>query len=93
MAYRVYIVRCADGSYYVGHTDDLECRMLRHNDGRGPAYTRARRPVTLVYSETLASEALAVAREQQLKHWSGTKKKALIAGNKTLLRRLSRSRD
>jgi len=93
ISYHVYIPRCSDGSYYVGHTDDLETRVRRHNDGCGPAYARARRPVMLAYSERHATEASAVAREGQLKHWSRTKKKALVSGRKALLRQLSQSRD
>jgi predicted GIY-YIG superfamily endonuclease len=93
MSYRVYILRCSDGTYYVGHTDDLEARVRRHNDGRGPAYTRARRPVTLVHSEAFATEALAVTRERQLKNWSPAKKEALVRGDRALLRQLSQSRD
>jgi len=93
MGYHVYIVMCSDGSYYVGHTDDLASRMRRHNEGRGPAYTRTRRPVTLLYSEACASEACAAARERQLKNWSAAKKEALVRGDRALLRRLSQSRD
>ncbi len=93
ITYHVYILRCSDGTYYVGHTDDLEARVRRHNDGRGAGYTRARRPVSLVCSEAFPTEALAVARECQLKNWSQAKKEALIAGNKRVLRRLGRSRD
>jgi len=93
VSYHVYIIRCSDGSYYVGHTDDLKCRLRRHNDGRGPAYTRARRPVTLVYSEPFADEASAMGRERQLKRWSHAKRQALISGSKATLRRLSRSQD
>jgi predicted GIY-YIG superfamily endonuclease len=47
----VYIVRCADDSLYVGETDDLDLRLLRHNEGRASAFTAHRRPVVLAYSE------------------------------------------
>jgi len=55
--YSVYILRCSDGSLYIGHTKNLGVRVKEHNDGRGAAYTFKRRPVSLVYSETFHSEA------------------------------------
>ena len=90
-AFYVYILRCADGSYYVGHTDDVRSRITTHNDGRGAAWTARRRPVKLVYCEPCADEKQAVVRERQIKGWSGAKKKALVAGDLAALRRLSRS--
>jgi predicted GIY-YIG superfamily endonuclease len=66
----IYILRCGDGSLYVGHTSDIEGRERAHNEGRGGSYTAARRPVTLVYSESLPSLEAARAREAQLKRWS-----------------------
>ena len=88
----VYILRCADGSLYVGHTSDLETRERTHNEGRGGAFTAKRRPVTLVYSESFPSFDAARAREAQLKRWSAQKKEALARGDLTELRRLSRRR-
>ena len=93
MRYRVYILRCSDGSYYVGRTDDLEARIRCHGEGHGPVYTRVRLPVTLAYSEGFPTLRLAMARERQLKRWSHRKKSALVKGDKSLLRDLSRSRD
>ena len=89
----VYILRCADGSYYVRVTRDVAERVTAHNDGRGAAYTYKRRPVELVCWEPQPSEAEAVARERQLKGWSRAKKEALIDGNARRLRALSRSRE
>jgi predicted GIY-YIG superfamily endonuclease len=86
----VYILRCADGTFYVGHTEDVGSREKTHNDGFGSQYTAARRPVQVVYSEDCASLSAAVSRERPLKRWSAKKKEALIAGNLTSLRRLSR---
>jgi predicted GIY-YIG superfamily endonuclease len=88
----VYILRCADGSLYVGHTSDLETRERTHNEGRGGSFTAKRRPVTLLYSESLPSLAAARAREAQLKRWSALKKEALIRGDLARLHRLSRRR-
>ena len=82
MAY-AYMVRCADGSYYVGSTPDLERRLWEHNEGLGSRYTRrpGRRPVTLVWSHEYDSIADAFAFEKQLQGWSRAKREALIAGD------------
>jgi predicted GIY-YIG superfamily endonuclease len=85
----VYILRCADGSLYIGHTDDLAMRVARHNAGSADcSFTRKRRPVRLVYSEPFASREAAVSRERQLKRWTRAKKDALISGDTPLLKRL-----
>ena len=86
----VYIVRCADSTLYVGHTEDLASREQTHNAGRGAKYTATRRPVRIVYAEEHASVASAIARERQLKRWSAKKKEALIVGNRAALRSLGR---
>ena len=90
-AYFVYILRCADGSYYVGHATDVPERVNLHNAGRAAAWTATRRPITLAYSEPAASLAAAMRRERQLKGWTRAKKEALIRGNKVELQRLSRA--
>ena len=91
MPFHVYIVRCNDASYYVGHTDDLEKRLADHNSGGLSAYIRKRRPVKLVFAEEFQTREEALARERQLQGWSRVKKEALIAGNWERLRLLSRS--
>jgi predicted GIY-YIG superfamily endonuclease len=88
MSRQVYILRCADDALYVGETDDLELRLVRHNDGRASRYTAVRRLVTLVYSEVHTTRAAALKRERQLKGWTRAKKEALIAGDVQLLKRL-----
>jgi predicted GIY-YIG superfamily endonuclease len=88
----VYIARCADDSLYVGVTTDLDYRLRVHNEGRCGAYTRNRRPVTLVYAERHDSFEAAFAREHQLKGWTRQKKEALIAGDASRLKQLSRRR-
>ena len=90
MVHYVYILRCADGSFYVGSTDNLQARLKAHNNGRGSAYTFKHRPVRLVYSETFQSETDALNRERQVKRWSHGKKEALILGNRARLKHLSR---
>ena len=88
----IYILLCSDGSYYVGHTEDLEQRLAAHNAGKGAIYTSLRRPVSLVYSETCESKAAAVARAIQIKKWSRAKKQSLIAGDKAGLHILAKRR-
>ena len=88
----VYILRCADNTLYVGHTTDLASREDCHNRGVAVAYTAARRPVRIVYSETHDSLEAAVRRERQLKRWSAQKKEALIADDVLALKALSRRR-
>ena len=86
----LYVPRCADGSYYVGHTDDLEKRIFQHETGELCGYTSRRRPVTLLYACEFATRAEALQRELQLKGWSRAKKEALIREDWSELRRLSR---
>jgi predicted GIY-YIG superfamily endonuclease len=84
----VYILRCCDASLYIGETDDIEHRVGRHQEGRACAYTAARLPVKLVYTEELANHLAARRREHQLKGWTRRKKEALVAGDLPLLKRL-----
>lgn len=81
MDFYLYILRCADGSYYTGHTDDLEKRLAEHQAGLLPGYTHERRPVSLVYSATFQTREDALAAEFQVKRWSRRKKEALIRGD------------
>ncbi len=88
----VYILRCADRTLYVGQTQNLEARERSHNHGTGSAYTSKRCPVRVVYWEEFAELSKAIHRERQLKRWSGKKKEALIAGDRVLLKQLSKRR-
>lgn len=92
MPFHVYILRCADGSLYIGHTSNLADRERRHNDGRGRGFTAARRPVRIIYAEAHPSRTAAVQRERQLKRWSAEKKVALAAGDVSKLKLLSKRR-
>jgi predicted GIY-YIG superfamily endonuclease len=89
----VYILRCADDSFYVGSAQDLNSRVKAHNDGRGAAYTFKHRPVHLVYSEVFDSEIVTVTRERQLKRWSHEKKRALVEANVERLKHVSKHRS
>ena len=76
----VYLVRCRDGSLYVGICRDLKARIDRHNAGRGAKYTRSRRPVELVYYEWHNSRREALQREAELKKWKKLRKEQLVRG-------------
>jgi putative endonuclease len=87
----VYMLRCADGHYYVGTTrGSLERRVAEHNDGTFGGYTSSRRPVELVYQEVFANITDAIAMERRLKGWSRAKKEALLQGDFRALKRLAR---
>ena len=86
----VYILRCADSSYYTGHTTNLEKRLAEHRSGEIDGYTRHRLPVKLVFTEQMIDKDQAFLAEQQIKKWSRAKKEALIAGEWDLLRWLAK---
>ena len=67
MKWYVYCVRCSDGSWYTGATTDVDRRVREHNAGLGGAYTRAKRPVSLVYRETHPDRRSALRREAEIK--------------------------
>ncbi|MDF3075912.1 MAG: excinuclease subunit [Alphaproteobacteria bacterium] len=94
MSAYVYILRCADGSYYVGSTrTELEIRVGQHSAGTYGGYTKSRRPVVLVWSEEFQQITDAIAFERRLKGWNRAKKKARIAGKYDLLPDLARGRS
>lgn len=76
----VYLVECADGSLYTGISKDVAERVRRHNSGHGARYTRARRPVVLVYSEAVGKHGDALRRECAIRRLSRSQKQALVAG-------------
>ena len=87
----LYILRCADGSYYGGTTrTTLEQRIAEHNRGHFGGYTATRRPVALVCSEWFDQITDAIAAERQIKGWSRAKKGALIRGDFEGLRTLAK---
>jgi predicted GIY-YIG superfamily endonuclease len=90
MSFWVYILRCADDSYYTGHTDNLEQRIAKHEVGEIEGYTSTRLPVTVVFSEEFPTRAEALACEQQIKGWSRKKKEALMRGDWAEVSRLAR---
>ncbi len=91
MTWFVYILHCADDSFYVGHTGSVEKRFARHLAKDGARHTATHPPDRVAYVEECASHAEAVRRERQLKGWRRAKKMALIAGDLATLRQLSQS--
>ncbi len=76
----MYILECADGSYYTGSTTHLELRLAQHQAGEGANHTKKRLPVKLVYFEEYDRIEQAFYREKQVQGWSRKKKEALIKG-------------
>src|SRR5687768_10337245 len=92
MSFHVSLVRCSDGSLYVGHTDDLESRVVMHNSGEISGYTKSRRPVRLLWLADFPTRYEALTAERQLKGWSRAKKLALARNDWEAIKRLARSR-
>jgi len=92
MSFWVYILRCADGSYYTGHTENLEKRLAEHTIGTIPTcYAFKRRPVELVFSQTFPTREEALGTEQQIKGWRRSKKEAMIRNDWSEVSRLAQS--
>ena len=93
MDFYAYLLRCSDGSYYAGHTDDIDLRIGQHQTGALGGYTATRRPVALVWSDSFPDRDQAFWVERKLKGWSRAKKEALIAGDWDRIRALARNRQ
>ena len=76
----VYLVRCNDGSLYAGVATDVTARVAAHNGGRGARYTRARRPVSLVWCEPVGGRGDALKREYAIKHVATHVKRCVASG-------------
>lgn len=88
----VYIVRCFDGSYYTGVTNNLEKRISEHNAGSNPKhYTYKRRPFMLLFSQMFSDPREAIAAEKQIKGWRREKKEALINKDYEILTKLAKT--
>jgi putative endonuclease len=92
MSFWAYMLHCADQSFYVGHTDDLDVRIATHMSGEFGGYTSTRLPLKLVWSDEFPTRYEALAAERQIKGWSKAKKLALIRGDWELISALARSR-
>ncbi len=73
-----YIARCADGTFYTGYTTDPKRREQAHNAGKGAKYTRTRRPVAIIYTESFETKEEAMRREWEIKQLSRTQKETLL---------------
>lgn len=76
--WKVYILRCGDGSLYTGVTTDVAARLEAHRSGRGAKYTRSRLPLELVYTEDCPDKVTAFQREWQIKHLTREEKLKLL---------------
>ena len=88
----VYILKCADDSYYTGHTDNLEHRLGQHQSGTQGGYTASRLPVVLMWSQEFASREEALSAELQIKGWGRAKKEAMMQGEWDTVSQLSRGK-
>ena len=77
-SWKVYMVRCCDGSLYTGITTDVPKRVAAHNSGKGAKYTRSRKPVELVYAEDCGDHSSALKREAAIKALTRDKKLNMI---------------
>jgi predicted GIY-YIG superfamily endonuclease len=93
LTFWIYLLRCADGSYYAGHTDNLENRIGEHSTGTCGGYTASRLPVELVFSQTCPTRIEALSLERQIKGWSRAKKEALIRGDWSEISRLAKGKS
>ena len=87
----MYILRCSNGSYYIGSTNNLDLRLAQHQSGEGANHTKKHGPVELVFFEEFSRIDYAFYREKQIQKWSRAKKEALISGRMEELVRLSKS--
>ncbi|PTQ87938.1 GIY-YIG nuclease family protein [Agitococcus lubricus] len=89
----LYILQCADGSYYTGSTTNIQLRLWQHQQGEGAKHTAKRLPVKLVYTEEFDRIDAAFYREKQVQGWSRKKKEALIVGKFNQLPSLSQCQN
>jgi predicted GIY-YIG superfamily endonuclease len=92
MGFWVYILECADGSFFTGHTEDLEIRLAQHASRKTLGYTASRLPVSLIFSQEYPTREEAIASERQIKGWSRKKKEAMIRGDWDEVARLAKGK-
>jgi putative endonuclease len=76
--HHVYVLECADGTFYTGYTTDVERRVAEHDAGDGAKYTRGRTPVELVHVESFETQSAAMSREYEVKQLSRPEKERLV---------------
>ena len=77
--HHIYIAECCDGTYYTGYAVNVKSRIKAHNNGKGAKYTRARRPVTLKYTESFDTKSEALKREYAIKQLTRVQKEELMS--------------
>ena len=92
MAFRAYMLRCSDGTYHVGQTDQLKLRIGQHRNGSIESYTQKRRPEALVWGQDFPSRLEALEAERRIKGWSRAKE-ALIVGDRQRVSQRARNRQ
>ena len=85
----MYMLECNDGSYYIGHTDDIDRRIIEHTQGKVSGYTKIRLPIKVVYVQDFGTRDEALIAERQIKGWSRKKKEALIKNDWEMIKKLS----
>ncbi|MBL4670107.1 MAG: GIY-YIG nuclease family protein [Flavobacteriales bacterium] len=91
--YFVYILKCSDGTYYTGITNDVDRRLREHESGEDKkSYTYSRRPIKLVFYADFSNVEYAIEKEKQIKKWSKRKKEALINDDFELLPNLAKKK-
>lgn len=89
----VYILKCKDNSYYVGHTDDIEQRIAQHKSKSYPdCYTKTRLPIEVVFIQQFPTREESIVAEQKIKKWTRNKKEALINNNWDKIKELSKKK-
>ena len=78
-----YMLKCKDGTYYIGYTNDLEKRVKAHNEGKGAKYTKGRGPVELIYYEEYEEKNIAMRREWEMKKLTRSQKEELSKSKKS----------
>ncbi|MFL0413451.1 GIY-YIG nuclease family protein [uncultured Sphingomonas sp.] len=91
MLFWVYLLHCSDGSFYAGHTGNLDPRISRHHAARRSDYTARRQPGSLAWSRESSTRLEALETERRIKGWSRAKKEALITGGWDQISRLAAS--
>jgi putative endonuclease len=89
--FHCYLLLCDDGTYYCGHTDNMEKRLAQHQSGVFPGYTFKHRPVKLVWNDAFQTRDDAKNAERKIKGWSRAKKEALIARDWALISQLAKN--
>ena len=93
MAFYLYILKCSDDSYYVGHTDNIETRINEHALGLTKCYTQNKRPFTIALVQEFVTRYEALCAELKVKKWSRAKKEAFIKGDWSLISALSKRKN